>query len=118
MAKGKTSDSYGSARWANPQDLKDEGILHFPAYHQNRQLLSNKHYRQQFLKDDPVARSFLLGRLGDPAVLTGGIREGYEQATSGMFDGLVSLLVGNGGGEEATHIKRDSILDGQEMVIC
>ena len=98
MAKGKTSDSYGSARWANPQDLKDEGILHFPAYHQNRQQLSNKHYRQQFLKNDPVARSFLLGRLGDPAVLTGGIREGYEQATSGMFDGLVSLLVGNGGG--------------------
>lgn len=98
MAKGKTSDSYGSARWANPQDLKDEGILHFPAYHQNRQQLSNKHYRQQFLKSDPVARSFLLGRLGDPAVLTGGIREGYEQATSGMFDGLVSLLVGNGGG--------------------
>ena len=97
MADGKNSDSYGSARWANQEDLKEEGILHFPAYHQNRQQLNNKNFRQQFLKSEPVARSFLLGRLGDPATLTSGIREGYDQATGGMFDGLRSLFLGNGG---------------------
>ncbi|MBE6385483.1 MAG: hypothetical protein E7048_07450 [Lentisphaerae bacterium] len=96
MGDIKTTDSYGSARWANPEDLADEGILHFSQSEYQNQPPSNLHRsaRAQYVKNSAIARSFLLGRLGDPAVLTRGIREGYEQVTQGMFEGLKSLFVG------------------------
>ena len=92
MGKAKTTDNFGSARWANPEDLASEGILHFAKHFQDSSQLNSKHERLGYIKGDPVVRSFILGRLDDPKELTAGIREGYDQANDGLFDGLFTLF--------------------------
>lgn len=91
----KTTDKYGSARWANAGDLASEGILHFPASQENQRRYRNMKEKAAVLSSDFVSRSFVLARLGDPAKLTSGIREGYDQTMSDwMFAGLSALFGG------------------------
>ena len=91
------TDKYGSARWAQESDFQQEGILRFPAFQPNTPMLSSPQ-RKEFLKSNPVNRSFILGRLGDPATLTEGIRKGYD-TNMGLFGGLSSLFTGGRGGQ-------------------
>ncbi len=97
--KEKTTDSYGSARWACAGDLASEGILHFSTGDVRQQRFRNMKEKSSTLAADPVSRSFLLGRLGDPAKLTGGIREGYDQSTDDWLSGLAALF---GGGKRGS----------------
>lgn len=91
----KTTDNYGSARWANADDLASEGILHFSGNAASQRRYSSMREKSAALSSDPVSRSFVLARLGDPAKLTSGIREGYDQSMSDwMFAGLSALFGG------------------------
>ena len=94
----KTTDSYGSARWANADDLASEGILHYPSQ-RPPQRFTNVREKASALASDAVSRSFVLGRLGDPAKLTGGIREGYDQSTDDLISALAALF---GGGKRGS----------------
>ena len=95
MSRKETTDKYGSARWANAGDLASEGILHFPANQVNQRQYKNTKEKAAALSSDSVSRSFVLARLGDPAKLTSGIREGYDQTLSDMlFSGLSALFGG------------------------
>ena len=92
-----TSDSNGSARWANQEDLIKEGILHYTSFYPDSAAMKPTRKKAEYLRSDPTKRSFVLARLGDPAKLTSGIREGYSQAMGSMFDGLASLFDLSGG---------------------
>ena len=95
MSRKETTDKYGSARWANAGDLASEGILHFPANQVNQRQYKNTKEKAAALSSDSVSRSFVLARLGDPAKLTSGIREGYDQTLSDkLFSGLSALFGG------------------------
>ena len=91
------SDSNGSARWANKDDFAKEGILYFSSFFPDSASMKSAIRKQEYLRSNPQNKSFVLAKLGDPATLTSGIREGYSQAMGSMFDGLASLFDLSGG---------------------
>ena len=75
------SDRYGSARWAEAKDLKAEGVLTIPA----AKVASGE-------GDAEVNRAFLLGCKADPAELTKGMRDGYNEMLGAISDGASNLV--------------------------
>ena len=87
------SDRYGSARWAEAKDLKAEGVLTIPA----AKVASGE-------GDAEVNRAFLLGCEADPAELTKGMRDGYNEMLGAISDGT-SNLVRKVAGEHRRHTR-------------
>lgn len=87
-----TTDSYGSARWANEADFQKEGLFSVSAAELSTELPYDLRSRSEILRGNAQRRAFILAKHGDPYTLMDGIREGYEQATGGFFSGLASLF--------------------------
>jgi len=92
MTRQQTSDSSGSARWANGNDFDSEGILYFSPFEHDPSHFRTESSKKHYLSRSALHRAFILGRLGDPKKLMQGIREGYEPALAYMLDGLGSLF--------------------------
>lgn len=75
------SDRYGSARWAEAKDLKAEGVLTIPA----AKVASGEGGAE-------VNRVFLLGCEADPAELTKGMRDGYNEMLGAISDGTERIV--------------------------
>lgn len=88
----KTTDSYGSARWASKEDLASEGLFTFANFDHIPQEFSSEARRRNYVSQDSKRRSLILGRLGNPAQLMSGIRQGYEPSMFELMNGLVGLF--------------------------
>lgn len=75
------SDRYGSARWAEAKDLKAEGVLMIPA----AKVASGEGGVDE-------NRAFLLGCEADPAELTKGMRDGYNEMLGAISDGTERIV--------------------------
>ena len=62
----KNTDSYGSARWANAQDLASEGLFTFPNFQHSADCFTNSRIRREFIEHDQANRCMVLGRLVNP----------------------------------------------------
>ncbi len=91
----KNTDSYGSARWADAQDLVQEGLFTFPNVSHSPDCFINSRIRLDYIGSTPANRCMVLGRLANPEKLVSGIRQGYESAMGSLMDGLFGLI-GNG----------------------
>ena len=99
-----TTDSYGSARWADENDLSTEGIIHFASFNPDARQLSQKRTRRQYIASTPEAKAFILGKLGDPGELTKGIRQNYDSSMGGLLAGLAALWGGTRGGRTGNYL--------------
>jgi type IV secretion system protein VirD4 len=89
------TDKYGSARWANQEDLISEGISSFdiPSMtYFNYDLASMQNF---YSSGDPSLGAFLLSRLVPIDQLLAGFRSEYEASTAGLFDGLADWIMGS-----------------------
>lgn len=91
----KNTDSYGSARWADAQDLLQEGLFTFPNVSHSPDCFINSRIRLDYIGSTPANRCLVLGRLANPEKLVSGIRQGYESSMGSLMDGLFGLI-GNG----------------------
>lgn len=89
------TDSYGSARWAVPDDLRKESLFSFAAYNHNPEAFRSERTKREYLGQNDKNRGMILSRLGNPAELMSGIRAGYESCTRSFFEGLSSLFRSN-----------------------
>jgi type IV secretion system protein VirD4 len=74
------TDSYGSARWANEDDLRRENFSFFCGR------------PTQTATENNCAYHFLLGALADPKFLLQNIQENYEPALGSLFDGITKIF--------------------------
>jgi len=97
MAGNTTTDSYGSARWADASDLAAEDLFTFaPFDHDSTQFVSER-TKQSYIASSPKYRGMILSHLGDPDKMMAGIRSGYESSTGWLMKGLDSLFKSNKG---------------------
>lgn len=88
----RNTDSYGSARWANAQDLASEGLFTFPNFQHSADCFINSRIRREFIAHDQANRCMVLGRLVNPEKLVSGIRQEYEASMGSLMSGLFSLI--------------------------
>ncbi|MDR3264864.1 MAG: type IV secretory system conjugative DNA transfer family protein [Synergistaceae bacterium] len=88
-----STDKYGSARWANENDLRAEGIsaIGVPSV---REFASLKEMRAYYTSKDPGLGAFLLSRLVSPSELLAGARSEYVASTSGLLAGMANWFSG------------------------
>jgi type IV secretion system protein VirD4 len=82
------TDSYGSARWADENDLANEGIIAFALGRANK--FASSRAKEQYVTSNAANRAFLLSRLADPASLLADIRSSYTASMGGLFSGIAS----------------------------
>lgn len=95
----RNTDSYGSARWANAQDLESEGLFTFPDFQHSADCFASRQARQSFITSERANRCMVLGRLVNPETLVSGIRQGYDSAMSSLMGGFSKLLGGGNSGK-------------------
>jgi len=89
MAPNRTTDHFGSARYATPDELANEGVLSFQVVTPAKPL-GPRTNRVEYLNQQPGNSAFILGRLASPVDLLGDIRIFYED--SGVLAGFTSLI--------------------------
>ncbi len=88
----KTSDSYGSARWASAKDLAAEDLFTFSPFEHNPAAFVSERTKQAYIQGSPQRRGMILSHLGNPDRMMAAIREGYTSSTSSLMSGLASLF--------------------------
>jgi type IV secretion system protein VirD4 len=81
-----STDSYGSARWANENDLAAEGVMAFALPRAGK--FASARQKEEFISHSPENRAFILSRLADPSSLLADIRSSYAASMGGLFSGM------------------------------
>lgn len=88
MGKDRTTDSFGTARWANQNDLEQEGILSFALSEFPMSEFSSYEHKHAYISRTPANRAFILGRCASPEKLLAPIRSSYQSSMEWMFRGF------------------------------
>lgn len=92
----RTTDSYGSARWADAKDLAAENLFYFNAFNHNPSHFVSERSKQQYLAQHDKYRGLILGKLANPTELMSNIRQGYESSTDFTFGDFISSFFSGG----------------------
>lgn len=90
MARPNNTDNFGTARYANPDELAREGILSFQVEAPTKPLGPQAN-RLAYLNRQPGNYAYILGRLASPVDLLGNVRP-VPQEGGGVLAGLASLF--------------------------
>ena len=82
----RLTDSFGTARWAEAQDLGREGLFPLGLFDYVKRRLPD--VQQQWVRANKQAASFLLGKLADPKELLSSIRQNRESVMESMLSSL------------------------------
>ncbi len=88
----KTTDSYGSARWANAEDLEKENLFCLSPGNGDAAAFADATRRRNHISASRDNRALILGKMGNPAELMADIRSGYDSSTSSLLSGLANLF--------------------------
>lgn len=97
------TDCYGSARWANPEDLAAENLYYFGSFDHNPSHFVSESSKKNYLSQHAKNRGLILGRLAEPSQLMSNIRQGYEPSMGNLFSGLSALFRSSGGSTSRTN---------------